>query len=108
MVNDLISRSALLEELSSLTMTVTGLRAGRGVLNEFMTEYRNSVLRIVDNAPTIDPESLRAKGRWHLLDECSNAGVYCSVCNKKVYKEQYANQKLKSPYCPNCGAKMEV
>ena len=46
-------------------------------------------------------------GKWFLLDECSNHGVYCSVCHKKVYKDEHANQKLKSKYCPNCGAKME-
>ena len=33
-------------------------------------------------------------GYWNLLDECSNEGVYCSVCNKKVYKKYYANQKV--------------
>lgn len=47
-------------------------------------------------------------GKWFLLDECSNEGVYCSVCSKKVYKKDYANQKLKSNYCPNCGAKMDL
>ena len=46
-------------------------------------------------------------GYWHLLDDCANEGVYCSVCNKKVYKTDYANQKIKSKYCPNCGAKMD-
>lgn len=46
-------------------------------------------------------------GKWFLLDECANDGVYCSQCYKKVYKTEYANQKLKSPYCPNCGAKMD-
>ena len=46
-------------------------------------------------------------GEWVLLDECSNEGVYCSICHKKVYKTEYANQKLKSKYCPNCGAKMD-
>ena len=46
-------------------------------------------------------------GKWFLLDECSNHGVYCSVCYKKVYKDDYANQKLKSKYCPNCGARMD-
>ena len=45
-------------------------------------------------------------GEWFLLDECSNEGVYCSVCTKKVYRTEYANQKLKSNYCPNCGADM--
>ena len=46
-------------------------------------------------------------GEWFLLDECANEGVYCSICHKKVYKKCYANQKLKSIYCPNCGAKMD-
>lgn len=49
-------------------------------------------------------------GHWVSLTDCSNAGVYCSVCHKKVYKEDYAwcnrKNKLRSDYCPNCGAKM--
>lgn len=49
-------------------------------------------------------------GRWISLTKCSNAGVYCSICHKKVYKEDYAwcnrKNKLRSSYCPNCGAKM--
>ena len=49
-------------------------------------------------------------GRWISLTECANAGVYCSVCHKKVYKEDYAwcnrKNKLRSDYCPHCGAKM--
>ena len=47
-------------------------------------------------------------GSWFLLDECANEGVYCSVCHKKVYKTDYANQKIKSKYCPNCGAIMDL
>lgn len=46
-------------------------------------------------------------GEWYLLKNCANEGVYCSVCTKKVYKTDYANQKIKSPFCPNCGAKMD-
>lgn len=46
-------------------------------------------------------------GHWVLLDNCSNHGVYCSVCNKKVYKDWYGNVKLTSKYCPNCGAIMD-
>lgn len=54
----------------------------------------------------IEVEEGRNVGEWVLLDECVNAGVYCSVCHKKVYKEDYANQKIKSKFCPNCGARM--
>lgn len=60
----------------------------------------------IDYVPTADVEEVK-HGEWFLLDECSNEGVYCSVCTKKVYRTEYANQKLKSPYCPNCGAKMD-
>ena len=49
-------------------------------------------------------------GYWVSLTDCANAGVYCSVCHKKVYKEDYAwcnrKNKLRSAYCPHCGAKM--
>lgn len=49
-------------------------------------------------------------GYWVSLTDCANAGVYCSVCHKKIYKEDYAwcnrKNKLRSDYCPHCGAKM--
>ena len=49
-------------------------------------------------------------GLWVSLTDCSNAGVYCSVCNKKVYIEDYAwcnrKNKLRSNYCPHYGANM--
>ena len=54
--------------------------------------------------------TVQERGHWVSLTECANAGVYCSVCNKKVYKEDYAwcnrKNKLRSDYCPHCGAKM--
>lgn len=60
--------------------------------------------------PIVDAAPVR-HGHWVSLTDCSNAGVYCSVCNKKVYKEDYApcnkKNKLRSNYCPNCGAKMD-
>lgn len=54
--------------------------------------------------------TVHERGYWVSLTDCSNAGVYCSVCHKKVYKEDYAwcnrKNKLRSDYCPHCGAKM--
>ena len=52
MQGDLISRSALIEEIESLTMQITGLRSGKGVLSECMKEYKKSILRIIDEQPT--------------------------------------------------------
>ena len=49
-------------------------------------------------------------GHWVTLEDCSNEGVYCSVCHKKVYRHDYAlcnrKNKLRSAYCPNCGCRM--
>ena len=60
---------------------------------------------LLDNGVTV-----QECGYWVSLTDCANAGVYCSVCNKKVYKEDYAwcnrKNKLRSAYCPHCGAKM--
>ena len=50
-------------------------------------------------------------GKWNTLTECANEGVYCSVCHKKVYRADYAwcakRNKVRSNYCPNCGARMD-
>ena len=47
-------------------------------------------------------------GKWVEFSDCSNEGVYCSVCHKKVYKKNYSNtMKIRSPFCPNCGSIMD-
>ena len=58
------------------------------------------------DCPTVEAKPV-VHAHWFLLDDCANEGVYCSACTKKVYKTDYANQKLKSKYCPNCGAQMD-
>ena len=69
-----------------------------------------SGVKILNQFPVADVAPVR-HGRWISLTDCSNAGVYCSVCHKKVYKEDYAicnrKNKLRSDYCPHCGAKMD-
>lgn len=47
-----IDADMLTEEIKSLSVTVTGLRAGKGILNEFMNEYRKSVIRTIDEQPS--------------------------------------------------------
>lgn len=63
----------------------------------------------IDNAPTINPEDIRPKGKWFELVESipdHHTGEYyeevyynCTVCD-------YATAD-KTKFCPNCGAKME-
>ena len=59
---------------------------------------------IVDQIPTIDPESLRPKGRWEYVDDGVLIGngmhMECSECS--VWKID----RQRTPYCPNCGADM--
>ena len=80
---------------------------------DVMWEYKKELCVLkptIDAMPTVDAVEV-VHGRWISLTNCANAGVYCSVCYKNVYKEDYAwcnrKNKLRSNYCPNCGAKMD-
>lgn len=62
----------------------------------------------IEDAPTIDPESLRPKGRWVMTvytttskrgRVISNRRYACSECG-------YGNGRKRSNFCPNCGADM--
>ena len=46
-------------------------------------------------------------GVWRELDECSNAGVYCSKCGKKIFKKDFSDtMKWKDfNFCPKCGSR---
>lgn len=46
-------------------------------------------------------------GQWYVLDDCANAGLYCSACSRRVHREEFAYKNLKSKYCPHCGARMD-
>ena len=71
--------------------------------------WEETVERIRGNVycPSADVAPVR-HGRWMPLTDCSNEGIYCSACHKKVYRAEYSNtMKMHSAYCPNCGAKMD-
>lgn len=67
-------------------------------LKERIVNWRNYM------APTREQVEKVWRGEWMALDECSNEGVYCKRCKKKVYRIEYANEKMRSPFCPACGA----
>ena len=46
----------------------------------YLTDY------LVKNGVTV-----QEFGHWVSLTDCANAGVYCSVCHKKVYKKEGAD-----------------
>lgn len=101
----LIDADALKEEVSSLRMVITGLRCGKGVLSEYAREHLKSILRIIDESPTIDAEPVR-HGRWICPDFDFSDYWKCSACNEEFYFEQ--DQWKIFHCCPNCGARMDA
>ena len=61
-------------------------------------------LNSVDEAPDIDPETLRPVAHWEESVCFDDAFWVCSNC--KFPSEAIAAPRLYH-YCPNCGAKME-
>lgn len=55
----------------------------------------------IDDAPTIDPDSLIPHGRWEIaIGYDPRRSFQCSECWKMAFEP--------SKYCPNCGGKMDA
>ena len=105
-MKEYIERESLHDEIRSLSVSITGLRCGKGVLNEYMKQYRESVLRIVDEQPTADVQEVR-HGKWIY---CGKQRGYdhkwqCSECLRLEFTKHKADIK-DYPYC-HCGARMD-
>lgn len=63
----------------------------------------------IANVQLVDMKPIE-HGHWVSLTDCANAGVYCSVCHKNVWREDYSmcnrKNKVRSNFCPHCGATM--
>lgn len=69
----------------------------------------DSIVKKIDDAPTIDPESLRPTAHWVKDGDVENpyrgsgTRYHCSACGRRAgYK-----QRRRYKYCPSCGAKIE-
>lgn len=69
------------------------------LLEEMRVSGRAAYL-LVQDAPTINPDDLRPRGRW--IDLGKNYYTVVSKCS-----ECGAKYDFRSLYCPNCGARME-
>lgn len=95
----LIDANALLEQVNNEIYRYWNGGAGGYYLAE-------EALIDIESAPTIDPESLRAQGKWEQCFEDWRKqieGDRCSVCGFEHYGAAINHYH----YCPNCGAKME-
>ena len=103
-----IDRDALVEWLKRIPLK--DLSDGLGLCRVIMEDDFKKAIKKMPKGIIIDVSPVQ-HGHWISLTDCSNAGVYCSVYHKKIYKEDYAwcnrKNKLRSDYCPHCGAKMD-
>lgn len=78
------------------------------IRNSCKTDPICATLMWFEEAPTIDPESLRPQGEW--IDKPTGAyrrwQSWCSHCGKHSGIGGIESNRHKS-YCPNCGAKMK-
>ena len=51
--SDLIDRQNLKEEIASLSMKIIGMRSGKTMTAQALEEYKKSILRIIDEQPTV-------------------------------------------------------
>lgn len=70
--------------------------------NEY--EAAMDIAIMVEEAPAASVRE-NVKGEWLWFGDCSNAGLYCSVCRNKIHKVKTPKKKT-SNFCPNCGADM--
>lgn len=83
----LIDANALMEELKTLQVSVTGIRAGKGILAEYAKQYRESILRIINEQPTAyDVEAVVAKIKEKHCQKCRN--ILGAVGAEEYCKEQ--------------------
>jgi hypothetical protein len=97
-MNDLISREAvngLIDELArAISDEKCNLQRGRKP-GKIMTD--------ILSLPSVEPE--RKKGKW--INEQRWCLPQCSVCGASCFGV-HGFDAIKTPYCPTCGAEMEV
>jgi hypothetical protein len=88
-------------DADELAMDVLGLT----IVDPVVVAYANSVLRFIQQAPTIDAEPVR-HGRWIMR----GGKRYCSYCNKRACVTRDREDfwyTVGTEYCPTCGAIMD-
>lgn len=113
-----IDRNAVIEEIESLSVTVTGLRAIKNLLTRYAKHYKDSVVKVLSDVPAADVVEV-VHGEWiedytrQFFDESCETGYHCSRCNRTVaVAHELYDTKGRGllhnlyPYC-HCGAKMD-
>ena len=127
-----IERKEAIEKIESLSVTVTGLQAGKGVLAEFEKQYKDSVRRILSDAPAADVVGRSAydQTKWErdiAMQQLADAGIPFGAKVEVVHAKWIPHEHMsRTPYarnydcsacgnspietgdfCNKCGAKMD-
>lgn len=105
MNNDLISRSALLENYGLKNAMKYGNETVEQQHNSYSTLMLYEIADMIEDAPAVDAEPVR-HGRWEKAPQFTFM-LRCSEC-KDVYVEDDWLVGHKWRYCPGCGAKMDL
>ena len=89
-MKEYIERESLHDEIQRLSMSITGLRCGKGFLFECMKQYKESVLRIVDEQPTADVVE---------VVRCKDCKYFYQNGNIKVCKHWNCHSTTDDAYC---------
>jgi DNA-directed RNA polymerase subunit RPC12/RpoP len=110
MNNDLISRSALLENYGLKDAVKYDNKTEEQQHNSYSTLMLYEIADMIMDAPAVDAEPVR-HGRWedtHEYDpftgiyKCSECGLFTTMTTGSLVDGKKDN------YCPNCGAKMDA
>lgn len=114
MNNDLISRSALLEELKNRYDEAKQREAANYEWETFESDGIESAMLCVENYPAVDAEPVQ-HGEWIYDPNAADWGIGGYVCSKCYAKNNNLPcNEVKNPlmfrgsnFCPHCGAKMD-
>ena len=101
----LIDADALDNALTELRFNADGELAHWGDRKDWCL-HGSEVEKLIADAPTVDAEPVR-HGHWVKSEDADDG--YCSVCecDMPMYREDWEWKYSETPYCPNCGAKMD-
>lgn len=112
-MNDLISRQAVLMSLADYQLQESPNWGANGMGNTDAYEAITECIRVIEQAPTIDPVR---RGKWIPFEFGDETWHKCTACG---VADQYGTKHISHipgkfhivyairNYCPNCGARME-
>lgn len=103
MTTDLISRETALKVLEETKVYVSGMRFGKIILKEYISQVREGYIGILRNIPKADADFIH-HGGWITVGKSEKGSIIrmCSHCGTE------RTGISKSKYCRDCGALMDL